>query len=191
MTHSPNLSSPDKNSGSPDDGGPEFLVVGKLRRPHGLRGDMIMTVWTDFPERLEPGFELFVGDNHKSLIIKSVRWHGQNMLIDFEGYIDREQVGVFRNQTVSVRTDDIPALEDGEYYIHELIGLRVVHNEDDVFLGTVNKIIETGAANDVFLVVADDGKELLLPDIESVIEEIDIEKNEMRVNLIKGLLPDD
>lgn len=180
----------ESNSGSPSQGGPEFLVVGKLRRPHGLRGDMLMTVLTDFPERLQPGFELLAGDAYLPLTIKSARWHGQDMLISFSGYTDREQVGIFRNQTVSVHADQIQELEDGEYYFHELVGLRVINAENEEFLGTVEKMIETGASHDVFLVITEDGNELVLPDIESVVMDIDINAQELRVMLIDGLLPD-
>ncbi|MBL7164163.1 MAG: 16S rRNA processing protein RimM [Anaerolineales bacterium] len=183
--------SPDGKPGSPNDGGPEFLVVGKLRRPHGLRGEIIMSVWTDFPERLTSGIQLYVGDDHQLLKIRSLRQHNQGFLIAFEGYDDREQAGVFRNQLVSVRTDDLPSLEEGEFYHHQLLGLRVIRDEDDSVLGTVVKIIETGGANDVFQVRSEDDTELLLPDIESVVLDIDIERGEMRVHLIPGLLPNE
>jgi len=189
MTPSPNSYSPENDSGSPQKGGPEFLVVGKLRRPHGLRGQVLTSIWTDFPERLKPGTRLYAGDAHQPIDIKSIHWHGQDMLISFEGFADREQVGEFRNQIISVKVSDIPALEEGEFYLHELVGLSVIHVEDDAILGTVEKIIETGATHDVFLVVAENGKELLLPDIESVVLDIDIERKEMRVKLMEGLLP--
>ena len=149
-----------------------------------------MTVLTDFPERLQPGFELFVGDKYMPLTIKSARWHGKDMLISFEGFSDREQVGVFRNQTIAVNIDQIPELEEGEFYLHELVGLQVLIDETNDLLGIVEKIIETGAAHDVFLVVNEGGDELLLPDIESVVMNIDIEAKEMRVTLIDGLLPE-
>lgn len=183
------LYSPDQKPGSPSNGGPEFLVVGKLRRPHGLRGDVLMSVWTDFPERLSPGMILFVGDGHKPLTIHDLRWHRKDMLISFEGYHDREQAGVFRNQVVSVRADELPDLDEGEYYLHEFIGLQVIDATDNKSLGVVVKIIETGA-NDVFLIRTEDDKELLLPDIESVVKEVDIDQGIMRVIVPTGLLPD-
>lgn len=191
MTSMSNFIHSKSDSGSPAQGGPEFLVVGKIRRPHGLRGDLLMTVWTDFPERLQPGFELFVGEDHQLLKLRSVRWHGADMLVAFDGYWDRDQAGHLRNQLVSVRAATIPELEEGEYYLHELVGLRVLRDDNGGFLGVVEKIIETGAAHDVFLVITDDDREILLPDIEAVVVNIDVDRNEMRVNLIDGLLPED
>ena len=180
---------PEKNSGSPQQGEPEFLVVGKLRRPHGLRGQVLTSIWTDFPERLQPGTTLYVGETHTPVEIKSIHWHGKDMLVFLEGYSDREQVGVFRNQTISVKASDIPDLDEGDYYLHELIGLKVIRAKDNTILGTVEKIIETGAPHDVFLVLMENGKELLLPDIEDVVLDIDMDSKEMHVKLIDGLFP--
>lgn len=178
------------SSGSPAHGEPEFLVVGKLRRPHGLRGDILMSVLTDFPERLVPENRFYVGEDHQLLNVREVHWHGKNVLIAFEGYTDRESVGIFRNQMLSVRLDELPSLEDGEMYQHQMLGLKVIQDVDNVLLGTVEKIIETGGANDVMLVIAEDGTELLLPDIDSVVLDIDIDRKEMRVHVLPGLLPE-
>jgi 16S rRNA processing protein RimM len=178
-----------KNSGSPSLGDPEFLAVGKLRRPHGLHGEILMSVWTDFPNRLKPGVAVYVGKNHTLRTIRTVRWHRDNLLIAFEDITDRDQAGIFRNQLMMVRADDRPALPDGEFYQHQLVGMRVIQEEGDLLLGTLTEIIETGA-NDVYIVRAADGREILLPAIESVIVEIDIEHKEIHVDLLPGLLPD-
>ncbi len=184
------LYTPEGKTGSPAHGEPEFLVVGKLRRPHGLRGDILMSVLTDFPERLVNGMSLYVGDNFQPLNVREIRWHGKDVLIAFEGYNDRESAGIFRNQMISVRVDDLPPLEEGEMYQYQLLGLSVIQDNDNTLLGTVEKIIDTGGANDVLLVIAEDGSELLLPDIESVVLDINLERGEMRVRLLPGLLPE-
>jgi 16S rRNA processing protein RimM len=189
MTRNPKQTPPERISGSPNEGGPEFLVVGKLHRPHGVRGDIIMSVWTDFPERLEPGISLFVGDEYRELRVQNLRWYRQDILISFCGYANREEVGELRNHLVYVRADDRPALSEGEFYLHQLIGLQVIRSDDNRLLGVVEKIIETGA-NDVFLVRSPEGKELLLPDIDSVILNIDLERGEIIACLLPGLLPE-
>ncbi len=149
-----------------------------------------MSVLTDFPERLVAGMRLYVGDDHQPIDVSKVRWHRNDMLIAFDGYENREDAGVFRNQLVSVRMGDLPPLEEGEYYLHQLVGLRVIDNIADTLLGVVEKIIETGAPHDVFLVRAEDGSELLIPDIESVVKSINIQSCEMRVHLLPGLIPE-
>ncbi len=149
-----------------------------------------MSVWTDFPERLVPGIELCVGDDHQLIKVRALHWHGKDVLVAFEGYNDRESAGIFRNQLVSVSVHNLPPLEDGEIYQHQLLGLNVIQDDDDALLGTVEKIIETGGANDVFLVISEDGSELLLPDIETVVLDVNIKRGEMRVRLMPGLLPE-
>jgi 16S rRNA processing protein RimM len=178
------------NSGSPTPGEPEYLAVGKLRRPHGVSGEMLMSLWTDFPERLQPDTVVYLGTTHLPVCIKSIRGHHQDALVAFKEFSDREEAGQFRNQIIFVRTADLPALPDDEFYLHQLLGLRVIQDEDGVSLGVVAEILETGA-NDVFLVRREGKSDILIPDIDSVILKIDLEKREIRVNLLPGLIPED
>ena len=146
-----------------------------------------MSVWTDFPERLIPGYEVFVGQKHFPLKIRSVRKFMNDLLISFDELETRESVGEYRNHVVFVRAEALPPLEEGEYYLSQLLGLRVVHEEKDEILGVLVEIIETGA-NRVFVVRPEQGKDILLPDIESVVRQINFEKGEMYVNLLPGLI---
>ena len=175
-----------EKTGSPLIDEPVFVVVGKLRRPHGIRGEMKTTVLTDFPQALKKGQEVFVGERHHPLVIRSTRWHGSDMLIAFEEYSDRDEVGVHRNHMLFMRLEDLPPLPEGEFHIHELIGLKVV-TENDQDLGTLIEILETGA-NDVYLVRDSGGEEILLPVIEEVVLGVDLEKREILVHLLPGLL---
>lgn len=165
----------------------DFLAVGQLRRPHGIRGEIFMSVWTEFPERLQPGVMVYLGENHQPAHIRTVRAHRTGLLLAFQEYAQREVVGLLRNQVVMVRTDDRPPLEDGEVYIHQLLGLTVVEDESDRLLGTLVEILETGA-NDVYVVKDQGGGELLLPAIDPVIVGIDIPNRKMRVHLLPGLI---
>ena len=144
-----------------------------------------MDVLTDFPERIKPGITFYIGERHEPLRLKSCRWKKPEMLVSFEGYEDRERAGQLRNKLVFVRSDDRPPLPKGEYYHHELVGLRVVGETGDD-LGVVTNILQTGA-NDVYIVKTQDGAELLLPAIESAILDIDIKQGVMRVHLLPGL----
>jgi 16S rRNA processing protein RimM len=179
----------DNDSGSPTSGEPEFLVIGKLGRPHGVNGEILMVVYTDFPERIQPDMTFFVGPRYQPLILIKRRPHARGMLVMFEGYQDRERVGELRNQHVHVRTSDRPPLEQGEYYHHQLLGLEVI-DENGKPLGLLSSILETGA-NDVYVVRDQTGAEILVPAIDSVVLDIDLDHKHMRVHLLSGLLPEE
>jgi 16S rRNA processing protein RimM len=174
-----------KNAPGSPDGEPVYLVVGFLRRAHGVRGEMIMDLHTDFPERLRSGRKLFVGDEHRPMTLSGARPHAKGMLVKLKGIETPEDAGLFRNQWVYVKATDVPALPEGKIYQHELFGFQVV-DENDAPLGELVEIIETGA-NNVYVVKHENGKELLLPAIPSVILELDADRRLMRVHLLEGL----
>jgi 16S rRNA processing protein RimM len=145
-----------------------------------------MEVLTDFPERIRPGMQVFIGTDHRPMRLASSRRHRAGLLVAFEGVLSPEQAAGLRNQLVMVRVDDLPPLAEGEYYHHQLLGLQVV-TEGGELLGELAEILETGA-NDVYVVRTPDGGQVLLPAIEQVILEIELSAREMRVRLLPGLL---
>lgn len=173
-------------SGSPSLGGPVYLAVGLLRRPHGLRGDILFEIYTDFPERIRPGTTIFAGDKHQPLKITRRRPHNNGLILGFEGIDTPDEAGKFRATVAYVPTADRPALPAGEYYHHEIIGLTVV-DESGRELGQLTEIIETGA-NDVYVVKPADGSDILLPALKEVILSIDLSAKTMRVHLLPGLV---
>lgn len=176
------------NAGSPSPGEPVFLAVGRFRRPHGVRGEILMEVMTDFPERLKPGVTFFLGEEHRPIQLAAIRQHNKGLLVSLDGYQNREEVGVLRNQILFVRADDRPPLPEGEYYHHQLLGLQVVTEEGEA-LGVLAEIMET-SANEIFVVRPESGKDILIPDIEEVVLEIDLESRKIVVRLLPGLLPE-
>ena len=172
-------------SGSPT-GEPLYLSVGFLRRPHGLQGEIIMDLHTDFPERMKAGRKLFVGDDHKPMTLEAVRVHAKGLLVKFKDIETTEAAGLFRNQWVFIKAKDAPPLPDGQIYQYELIGFKVV-DENDNPLGTLAEILETGA-NDVYVVKDDAGKEILLPAIPSVILDLDAGQRVIKVHVLDGLI---
>jgi 16S rRNA processing protein RimM len=175
-------------AGSPAAGEPAFLAVGKVRRPHGVAGDVLVEVYTDFPERLQPKVVIYAGETHLPLTIRRQRIHNDGILLAFDGYTTPEQVGRFRNQILYNIVADAVELPEGEFYYHELLGLSVL-DETGVSLGKMTEIIQTGA-NDVYVVTDEAGNEILLPAIANVILEVDLDSQTMKVHLLPGLLKD-
>lgn len=175
-----------KSPGSPS-GEPVYLVVGFLRRAHGVHGEIIMDLHTDFPERLQSGRKLFLGEEHKAMTLAGARPHAKGMLVKFKGIETPEDAALLRNQWVYVRAADMPRLPEGKLYQHQLFGFHVVDENGDP-LGELVEIIETGA-NDVYVVRNATGGEILLPAIPSVVLELDSERRTLRVHLLEGLIP--
>ncbi len=173
--------------GSPQ-GEPLFLAVGKLRRPHGVRGEILLEVLTDFPERFQAGAVVYVGPRRVPLTLRSVRaFRDDLLLVAFEGYADRDAVGVLRNQLVLVPAEEAPPLAEDEVYYHQLLGLQVVTDQGRP-LGRLVEILETGA-NEVYIVRPEEGgPEILLPAIDEVVLKVDLEQGVMVVHLLEGLL---
>ena len=168
-----------KQAGSPQSGEPVYLAVGRLRRAHGVKGEILMEVLTDFPERLQAGGKVYVGPEHELRNFTTVRSSGNLLLVAFEGIDTPESSRSMRNQLVYIRSDQLPPLPEGEYYYSQLLGLSVL-NEDGEALGILEEILETGA-NDVYLVRLKEGGELLLPAIDPVIRSVDLERKEIHV----------
>ncbi len=166
----------DRNDGSPKNGEPLFLIIGKIRKPHGVRGELLVEILTEFPERIKPDGEVFLGEKKHVQEIETVRFTHTGMLLKFKDIDDRDKAGIFRNQLVYIEAVNLPKLPEDEYYFHELIGMKVKTQEGEL-LGSVNEVLETGA-NDV-LVVTCSGKEELIPFIEQVIVNINKEDNEI------------
>lgn len=174
-------------SGSPR-GEPVYLTVGFIRRPHGVRGELIMDIHTDFPERLRAGVKVFLGEAHQPAELASARRHGTSMLVAFRGLNSPEEAGRWRNTWVYVTAADRPPLPEGKLYQHQILGLRVVTDEGRE-LGKLVEVLETGA-NKVYVVKTADEKEILLPAIPDVILGIDLEQAEIQVHLLDGLISD-
>lgn len=149
-----------------------------------------MEVLTDFPERLKPGTGVFVGAAHQPMVIESTRPHSEGLLIRFRGVQSPEAAGRHRNQYVYVTTADRPALPVGHYYEYQLIGFSVVEDDSDETIGTLSEIMHT-SANDIYVVVRADGREVLLPVIASVVLEINAPQRTIRVHLLPGLIDDE
>ncbi len=185
MSRTPTSSAPMNATGSPLTGEPAFLAVGKLRRTHGVHGEMLMEVYTDFPERLVPGTILYLDHPVDQLVLVRNRPHHAGLLLTFEGYDTPEAAAALRNRIVFVRADDRPPLAEGEYYHHQLIGLDVLSDQGEA-IGVVTDIIETGAS-DVLVVRPARGPEVLIPVSDAFIHSIDLDQRQIIVQLISGM----
>jgi 16S rRNA processing protein RimM len=163
---------------------PEFLAIGRVLRPHGVRGELLLEALTDFPEHLDGVGTLYLGDAAEPHPLAGARMHRGRLLIQLEDCVDREAAEAFRGQLVQIWFGDAAPPPPGSYYYHQVVGLAVVTEEGET-LGDVTEILETGS-NDVYVVNGPSG-EILLPALKSVILKVDLEAKRMTVHLIEGL----
>lgn len=174
---------------------PNYLILGKIVRPHGIRGELRMKIMTDYPERLINELKtVYIGTDAKqagaeAYTIKSARFHKDFLLLTLEEIADRNEAELFRNQLVMIDIENAVPLEDDEVYLYELIGLSV-QTDDGKILGTIKDVLETGA-NDVYIVRSREYGELLIPIHDETLLEIDTEAEIVTVKLPEGLLPDE
>lgn len=152
-------------------------------KPHGVHGEVRVKPLTDDPERFHWLESVYLaGKKHK---VVGVRFHKDLVLLKFDGLTTRNDVEHLNGQLVQIEESEAVPLEEGEYFLFQLEGMQVVSDEG-VELGAISNIIETGA-NNVFVVKNASG-ELLIPDIDEVILDIDFENGRMLVHLLPGLI---
>ncbi len=175
--------SQDIDTGSPAMDEPVYLTIGIIGKPHGIKGETLFFVRTDFPERIRKGKYVFVGEDHATYVIESVRNHSRGLLIKFENLDSIEDLEPLRGMDVFIKANTLPPLPEGEYYHHQLLGIRVF-DEHGLELGLLTEILETGA-NDVYVVKLADGREELIPALQSHLIRVDIAQKQMVVKVPK------
>ena len=150
----------------------------------GLRGELVCAILTDFPERFATTRTVLVGEPPREYAVERHHLQRGRLVLKLAGIGKREAAEQLRGALVEVPVEQAVELPPGQYFWHQIVGLRVVDNAGRD-LGTVAEILVTGS-NDVY-VVRREGRELLLPAIRDVVREIDVERGEMRVELLPGL----
>lgn len=163
----------------------EYLVIGRVVAPRGLRGELRLDIETDDPERFDDLLEVYLGEKRTPFRVLRARLHQGQALLTLEGIADRDAAEAWRNALVYVAMADAIPLQEGEYYCHQIVGLLAVTPEGER-LGRVTEVLSTGA-NDVYVVGTGGGQELLLPAIKEVIIHIDLDAGAMTVRVPNGL----
>jgi 16S rRNA processing protein RimM len=168
----------------------EWIAVGKVTRPHGLKGEMKFRPFTK-DEDILMGISLVKlgrGENKgRELQVENLRGHYSKRIVKFKGLNSIESVREFSGDSLHIKREDFQTLPEGEYYWFEIEGLNV-YDEEGSYYGQIVEIIKTGS-NDVY-VVQDEKKEILLPMIDSVVKVIDLDQGKLIFKNIEGLIED-
>lgn len=164
-----------------------LIEVGKIVNTHGLRGDVKVVAWMDYPEDFEQLTTVYIKTRTelKKLTVKNVKYQKNNLIVGFNELKDINEAEPFKNSVLYADRDELGELPDGVHYIVDLIGLDVV-NEEGEKIGVLADVFNTGA-NDIYDVKREGKKNLLLPVIDDVVKSIDIENGAITVHVMEGL----
>lgn len=164
----------------------EFLEVGKIINTHGLRGDVKVIPWTDMPEDFEeiPVVYIRKKNDNEQLTVSKIKYQKNNLIVKFKELNDINQAEKYKGLVLYANREDLWELEEGVYYIADLIGLDVYDESGKI--GVLADVFNTGA-NDIYEVRREGKKNLLLPVIDEVVREIDLENKRITVHVMEGL----
>lgn len=189
---------------------PPTVLVGRVRKPHGIRGEVTVEVLSDVPGRLDPGSSLLLADGEGEPLgmrpglparveVVASRPHQGGLLVRFAGVEDRDAAAAFTGVWLAVERSRVPPPPDGSYYRYELIGCRCRDGGREI--GRVVDVIEDGGG--LLLIVegkaegrregtkgetGDETRQVPIPFVESFIREIDVEAGEIALELPPGLV---
>ena len=164
------------------------LEIGQIVNTFGIKGMVKVKPFTDDIRRFDELKTVYIekNSNQTEYEIEEVKYHKDMVLIKFKGIDKVEQAEMLRNSYLTVSRDSVEKLEEGRYYIVDLLGLEV-YTDEQILLGTLEDIFNTGS-NDIYVVKDKQGKQILLPAIQDVIKQIDIENKKIIVHLLPGLI---
>ena len=164
----------------------DYLMVGVIANTHGVRGEVKVYPTTDDVNRFKKLKEIYMGDEKAPLHIQSVKFQKNMVILGFKEYTSLNEVEGLRNKELFVDRAHAVKLQKDEYFISDLIGLKVMTDEG-ADLGELTDVMTTGA-NDVYVVKTTDGKEVLLPAIKECVLNVDMNERVMSVHIMEGLL---
>jgi 16S rRNA processing protein RimM len=162
------------------------IAVGVVRRPHGINGGVKVTLYNIDLVSLQNMEQLFVraGNDWKALRIKSLQGRDEDAIIHFAEIKDRTEAENYRREYLYLDKDNLPELDEKEFFIDDLLGC-LVFDEKDTLLGAVEDILSPGAHE--VLVVRGDADEVLIPMVEEWVSKIDVESGKIYVRSIEEI----
>ena len=163
----------------------DMIEIGKIVNVHGLKGEVKIVPWLDFPEMFEVFDTVWTDEGKNELNVRSVKYQKSNIIAGFEEVNDANGAQLLKNKTLYVPKEYFDDLPDGTYLIADIIGLKVV--DDTTEYGVITDVIQTGS-NDVYVVERIGDKPLLIPALKDVILDTDLENGVVTGKLPEGLL---
>lgn len=166
----------------------DLLQVGVITQTHGVRGEVKVFPTTDDPERFLDLKKVLLDTGRETLPleIQSVKFFKQFVILKFKGIDNINDIERYKRCPLLVTREDAVELEEDEFFIADMIGMKVVTEDGEEF-GTLKDVMETGA-NDVYIIDSDEHGEVLIPAIRECILDVDVEEQKMTIHLMDGLV---
>ena len=166
----------------------KYLEIGQIVNTFGIKGMVKVNPFTDDIKRFDKLKTIYIQNKKgiKEYGVQEVKYHKNMVLVKLKGVNTPEEADLLRQSYLLVDREKEEPLEEGVYYIVDLLGLEVYTDENQL-LGTLEDIYNTGS-NDIYVVKSQLGKQILLPGISDVIKKVDLEAKRIVVHLLKGLL---
>lgn len=165
----------------------DLIEVGKIVNTHGLRGEVKVVPWTDYPEDFKNIEYVYArqGKDEIRLDIEGIKYQKGNVLLKFKQIPTINEAESYKNCIIFAERSMFN-LPEGVYFIQDLIGLDVVNIETGEKIGEIADVFNTGS-NDIYDVKREGRKNLLLPVIDDVVKEIDMDNKKISVFMMEGL----
>jgi len=166
---------------------PETVAVGRVLRPHGVRGEVVVEVLSDVPARFQKGSRLTgvrEGGAKMPLTVAASRVHKTGAVVRFEGYEDRDRAGELRGLDLEIPRAEVPKARRGTYYQFELLGCLCRDRGEE--LGRVVEVVEDGGG--VMLIVEGEGRRIPVPFVKELLKKVDVARGVIDLKLPEGLL---
>ena len=165
----------------------DFFRVGVIANTHGIRGEVKIFPTTDDVKRFDYLKEAYIdaGKEKIKVEVSSVRYFKNLVVVKFKGIDNINDIERYKGKDLLVTRENALPLEEGEYYLADIIGANV-YTEDGILFGSLEDVIETGA--NLVYSVQHEGKEVLLPVIDDCVKEVNVEEKKVIVHIMKGLL---
>jgi 16S rRNA processing protein RimM len=166
---------------------PERVVVGRIVKPHGTDGEVLVEVLSDAPDRFAPGARMEAGDpdgDRIPVVVQQSRRDRDRLLVSFSRVTDRDAAAGLRGKLLSIPASDAAPPAEGAYYEWQIVGLEAF-DEDGVRLGTIRGVVER-AGNDLWVIDTGHG-ESMVPAVEEFIRSVDLDAGRIVIHVIPGL----
>ncbi len=166
-----------------------YLEAGKIVGTHGLKGELRVEPWCDSAQVLAKLRALYLEKGTQQLEVVSSRVHKSLLLLQVKGVDSIEQADELRGRVLFLDRSDLP-LEEGRYFVQDLIGINVFDADSFIYYGKLTEIMYTGA-NDVYQITSESKKNYLIPAVKDFVIKIDIEEGKMLIRPVRGIFDDE